>query len=650
MTPLTKSITLSFLLCTTATVAFAQDDTPFDLGTIRIETTGAQSVLGNNEISEEEIEERNAATVADVFKGETSITASGGAPIAQKVFVNGVEESLLSVTIDGARQNKSAFHHAGNVLIDPALLKSVEVSAGLAPADAGPNALAGSIAYTTKDARDLLEEGDNFGGLYSLSGGTNGTGYRSSLSLFGREKNFEFLLHGTVASGDDYEDGDGNTIMGTEIETTDYVAKFAYASDAGKRLSFSASETTDDGLRTAQAGPGGIFFIRPDFGGVNDTENVLVEGLSKRTSFTLTYTDEAPEGWFAPTAQLSYNEQELDASGVYGVNKSLSGVFKNEFELANGTVNAGIDFFDESAEGLGRGPGAFASSGKEELQNIGLFVQARQDVSERVSVSYGARFDVAEFTGADGSEFSDNGFSLNASTDVILTDQLTLNAGIASSWGGYELGEAALVNFGGDWTYDGFTTSRATAARLGLRYEAGPWAISGAIFDTKVDDINSVLPGDDSRGGIANLRSRGFDGSVAYRTGRGFAALNYTYADVEVDEDTAGTTAYYLGRPVGHIIGFEAGYDVNDEWRLGGDAQFVLKNTDTAIELPAYEVVNIYAEYKPQNIDNLKLRVDIDNLFDETYASRSSDGLGSTRVIQLNQPGRTISLTASVAF
>lgn len=105
-----------------------------------------QAVLGNSEITEEDIENRNPSSTKYVFAGESFITASGGAAIGQKVFVNGIEESLLSVTIDGARQNKSALHHTGNVLLDPELLKRVEVSEGLAPADAGPGDLAGSIS------------------------------------------------------------------------------------------------------------------------------------------------------------------------------------------------------------------------------------------------------------------------------------------------------------------------------------------------------------------------------------------------------------------------------------------------------------------------------------------------------------------------
>ena len=633
-----------------AAAVSAQEADPLFLGTLRIDSSAAQNLLGNDEITEEELDARNPATMAEVFAGESSVTASGGAAIAQKVFVNGIEESLLSVTIDGARQNKSAFHHTGNILIDPALLKSVEVSEGIAPADAGPNALAGGLAYTTKDARDFLTEGERFGGLATLRAGTNGQGFRRSLTVFGQEGGFEWLLSGTRQTGDDHADGDGTIVPGTEADLSAYVLKLAHTSETGKRLSFSASETKDTGTRSAQAGPGGILFTRPDFAAVVGRSSVFIEGLSRRTSYTLTWTDENPQGWLAPTLQLSYNEQEIDASGVQGLNTSLSGVAKNEFQLGNGTLTAGLDFFHETAEGEGRGPGPFGSSGKETLSSIGLFAQARQDLSPCVSVSYGARVDHQEFEGADGSRFDGTGISVNGAVDVLLTDRLSLNAGLASSWGGFELGEAALINFGGAWDYSGFTASRANAARIGLRYETGPWAVSGALFHTAVEDIAAVLPTGGARGALADLTSRGFDGSLSFTGERGFARLNYTFADVQVDGDPITSTAYYLGRPVGHIFALEGGYDLTPEWRVGGNAEIALENDKGPDRLAGYEAVNLYTSYKPAQVDGLEIRLDLENAFDATYASRSSDGVGLANVVPLNEPGRTVSLTATLRF
>jgi outer membrane receptor protein involved in Fe transport len=330
------------------------------------------------------------------------------------------------------------------------------------------------------------------------------------------------------------------------------VLKFAFTSDSGKRLSFSASDTQDTGRRSAQAGPGGILFTRPDFAAVVGRPSVFVEGLSRRSSYTLTYQDEAPQGWFAPFLQLSYNEQEIDASGVWGLNTSRSGIARNEWQLGNGTLTAGLDFFHETAEGRGRGPGAFGSSGKETLSSIGLFTQARQDLSDRLSVSYGARLDHQEFKGANGTRFEENGLSVN--------------------------------------------------------------------------------------------------GAVGYTGRRSFARMTYTFADVELDGAPIGSTAYYFGRPMGHLVGLEAGYDVTSEWRVGGTAEIALENDLGPVTLPVYEVVNLYTACKPTSVEGLEVRLDVDNLFDQTYASRSADGLGLGNVVPLNEPGRTISLTASLRF
>lgn len=312
------------------------DDTIY-LDELRINSSGAQSLLGNSSVTAEELEDRNASSMADVFSGKSQITSSGGAAIAQKVFVQGVEESLLSVTIDGAKQNKSVFHHSGNVLMDPALLKRVDISAGLAPADAGPGGLGGSIAYETADAVDLLEPGDTFGGFASLSGTNNGDELRGSLAFYGTTGNLEYLFSGTKTSGDDYQDGDGNTIDGTGAELTDFLGKVAYTWNDGSRLEFSASQTEDTGTRTAQ-GSGDFIFIRPDFAGVVGRDTLLVDGYSKRESYTLTYTRDAQGTWFDPTFQISYNEQESDLVAVEGENTSLSATLKNDFALANGTL------------------------------------------------------------------------------------------------------------------------------------------------------------------------------------------------------------------------------------------------------------------------------------------------------------------------
>jgi hemoglobin/transferrin/lactoferrin receptor protein len=644
MTLTRKAILLATAALCATSPALADDDV-IELDPIRIESEEAQAALGNTQITSEEIQQRNAETMADVFTGKSEIISSGGAGIAQKVIVHGIEESMMAVTIDGARQNKSAFHHTGNVLIDPFLLKRVEISAGLAPADAGPGALAGVIAYETKDARDFLEAGDNFGGYATLSYGDNGNNFRRGLTLAGRSEGFEFLLSGVQTTGDDYKDGSGNVVSGTEPDMTSYSAKASYTTETGKRFEVSASQTEDTGTRAMQAGPGGLYFARPDFAGVVGRPSVYLPALSRRRSYVFSYFDEAPSGIWAPEVLLTYNEQYIEAGGAVGKNSSYSGKVENDFFVGNGVLTAGVDFFDDAAEGLGTLNSAPA---KETLQNIGLYAQMRQDVSSTVSLSYGARVDTQQFTLADGQKLNDTGISVNGQADVILSDNFTLNVGLASSWGGYELSEASLINFFGPWAYGTPKASRANNARVGLRYDSGPWQVSGALFYTEIKDANDVLSASRT---LSDITSQGVDASVAYVGGSGFIRLNYTYADVKQDGSTIPSTAYYYGRPVGHMFGLEGVYEVSPNWQLGGTAEIALKNDDTAVPLDAYQVFNVFAAYTPTKYDNLVIRLDVRNLLDQTYSSRASDGIDlPSRIVPLNEPGRTISLSASLKF
>ena len=630
-----------------ATASAAQE--VIDLAPIRVEDTSAQETLGNRVITREEIEERNPSSMADVFDGESEVVSTGGAAIAQKVLVNGIEESLLSVTIDGARQNKSAFHHTGNVLMDPTLLRQVDISSGISPADAGPGAVAGYIAYETMDARDLLEDGQTFGGNALLSYGDNGDSFRRTLSLFGASQGFEFLLSGSRMTGDDYESGSGEVVPGTEPDLSSITGKIAYTTDTGKRFEFSANQTEDNGDRAMQAGPGGLYFARPDFAGVVGRDSVYLPALAQRTSYTFTYTDEAPATGFSPMVQLSYNKQRVEAGAAIGTNASLSGKIENDFNFGSGVLTAGVDFFHDTATPDGPLTTPFA---KETLDNIGLYAQMRQDIGSRVSLSYGGRIDSQKFELADGSDYSETGISGNAQLDVVLTDTLTFNIGAASTWGGYELSEASLINLFGPWTYGTPTTSRGESARMGLRYANGPWEASGALFYTKVNDVNDILG---SSRDTADLTSKGVDASLAYVAQRGFIRLNFTDADVTVDGDTIGSTAYYYGRPVGQIFGLSAGYAVTPQLTVGGTAEIALKNEDTEgvggmTTLPAYEVFNVFASYTPKQFDNVEFRVDVRNLFNETYVSRASDGNGLSNVVALDEPGRSVFVTASVKF
>ncbi|QDC08577.1 TonB-dependent receptor [Oceanicola sp. D3] len=636
-----RALLLASVSALAAGAAAAQD--VVDLEAIRVESDAAQDTLGNVEISTEEIEERNAASTDELFAGQSEILATGGSVIAQKVLVHGLEESNLAVTIDGARQNKGAFHHTGNVPLDPFLLKSVNVSSGLAPADAGPGALAGIIAYETKDARDLLDPGQTVGGFTGLTYGSNGGTFRRSAAIYGAQGGFEYLLAYSRQTGDDYENGDGHVVGGTEPDLEDAFVKLAYNTDSGKRFEFSAEHITDKGQRPFQGG-----FPRPDFEDVPARATTYLVAETSRTSYSFTYTDENPQGIWAPTVQLAWNEQLVDAESAQGRNRSLSGKAENKFSLGSGVLTAGVDFFQETATNTGTS----ATAGEEELSNIGLYAQMRQDVSPRVSLSYGMRVDSQTFTGATGEEWSASGVSVNAAADVMLTDRLTLNLGAASVWGGYELNEAALLGLRGAPAYGEQITSRSMNYRIGLRYEQGPWQAGFALFHTEIKDANDPFT-TTGEAAAYDVTSQGFDAKLRYTGTRGYIEGNWTLADVQVDEGPVATTSYYVGRPVGHIIGISGAYDVTDQWTFGGTAEIALEVDDVPAgndPLESYEVVNLWATYTPPAYSNLTVRFDVKNLFDTTYSGRGNDGVGFSAVEPLTEPGRSFLVSANMKF
>src|SRR5690606_36828255 len=115
-----------------------------------------------------------------------TVSVGGSNKISQKIYVRGIEDTLLNVTIDGATQAGYLFHHQGRLAIEPDLLKQVEVSAGAGSATNGPGALGGAIRFVTKDPLDLLRPGEQIGALLKAGYVTNTKGYKASTNLFGR--------------------------------------------------------------------------------------------------------------------------------------------------------------------------------------------------------------------------------------------------------------------------------------------------------------------------------------------------------------------------------------------------------------------------------------------------------------------------------
>lgn len=622
-----------------------------------------QDDIAETVIGAAQLERLSPIDIADVFREQAAVQVGSALPMSQKVYVRGVEETNLAVSIDGARQNNKVFHHNATNLIDPSFLRAVDVDSGIAPANAGPGALAGAINYQTKDAKDLLAGGKSFGGFVSSTYNSNSDAVVTGLSAYGQKDGFDFLGYFTVGKGNEFHNGDGNVVAGTETNLLSGLGKIGYEFESGDRFAISHDRVVDDAPRPYRANAGIVLTPRP-------WEPRIRDYRLDRQNTVFTYTDETPQGWWDPTIRLAYGSTKVRV-GIYGPpgylyddtgkTSSLNGKFENRFSFDSGNVVAGFDFYNDRAEL--KDP---IDAGIEKAGNVGLYAQARLEPWARTRLLFGARADHHQFTGVDGSDFRDRGLSANISGEYDLTDIFTAKAGFSHVWAGAPLTENFVINPNWDYGRDGPQPVTADNYMVGLEAEHNGFTAEGTLFRTDIDNArtpfyryNSVAPAP-FPGALPALRTRGlvskgFDLGVGYEWATGYIKVKYVHIDVDVDGLPANSdSGNYLASPVGDIVTLTASHTF-EEWGLtiGGDME-IAPEYDHVVSgtapYKAYEVVNVFTEWKPQHLENFTFRAEVKNLFNENYSGRATYGQEFDNVSPLFEPGRSFLIMAKATF
>ncbi|MTH78498.1 TonB-dependent receptor [Paracoccus aestuariivivens] len=596
-------------------------------------------------VADAELDRARMGDLKDLFAGIASVSVGGAIPVAQKIFVNGVDMLNLSVTVDGVMQNNRIFHHVSANAFDPGLMKFVRVDAGVAAADAGPNAMAGAVVMETVDAGDILAEGRNIGGNIRLSYADNGQTFGRSGTLAGRYGGFEWLGYLKSATGDDYETGAGDTVEGSAADLQSGLLKFAYETEDGHRFELSGQRMQDNALRPYRANfvsDGRPFPLRN-----YDTD---------RRTYALSYQNTQAEGIWDPRVVIGYSEVDIGVAQPLepelgtsrGLNKTTSVTIENRFHLsATDSVTAGLDYYDRDSRYRDDASGDVTES----AENIGIYAQARLEPSDRLSVSFGARWDRQDFTGTSGWQDSYSGFSGNASLSYAVTETLKLRGGISSVFGGVTLEDNFIFN--PDWDYSGLKAARAENYTLGFDYESGDLTVDGELFLTRIDDarVSSFR-----ENGNADAESRGFNLGLGYGWGDGFLRASYSYSTFEVNG--TGTDSYAavdLGAPLGGILALEVQHTPSGSaFTFGGSIEAAQAYDDQEVDadqgIPGYGVLNLFTEYASASVEGLVIRGQIDNLFDKEYADRATYGQDYSSVTPLYEPGRTVSVVATMRF
>ncbi|MDW5418219.1 TonB-dependent receptor [Iodobacter sp. CM08] len=621
----------------------------------------AQTPSQDGTVERAQLKESQARDLHDMFKQDAEISVSGGSnPVAQKVYIRGMEESMLNVSIDGATQNNHLYHHQSTLVIDPALIKRVEIEKGTAAASAGPGALGGAIRVLTLDASDLLSEGQNTGAL--LSGGLmSNKGWKTGATVYGRFGSVDGLISASHLDLSDYQSGGGIDEINSGSKQRNLLIKLGANISESQRLSLSHQATEDKGTRYLRANMVG--FKHP----VLPNEAMPQSLLRNTTSLKYDGKD------FGPISRI---EATLYQSKVEGDRTNKAGEYSSESITTQGLdiglksaigehlLKYGVNLRKENSQtNQIRDPYQNTGSGKEESTVAGGYVEGLLDFG-KVNVSAGLRYDRYDYTDNHNQNFKSNGFSPSAGVSWQVIDSLQLKAGYAKALRGVGLNEVFLLDMIAWANAPKIEAEKASNSEVGFVFTNKGFTLSGNLFQQNIDnfidvDTCTANPDADCRMNVADVDIKGYELRSEYREGNLRIGLSIAESKSDRDGKPFSDGDQGLGTSYGRSWTTHAAYDIPTySLQLGWQGRFVeaLDYTPVASTTPmtkaGFGVNDLYVNWQPLKKDTLNLRFAVKNVFDQQYYDQATFAYHARLKKVLGHPeaGRDIRIEASYKF
>ncbi len=677
--PCTLAISLA-LAVPAAVLAQAPDESD----ALALDKMTVVGVLTDVELDREQIERTQANDLADLFRGVPSVTVGGGVGIAQKIYVRGLEDSLLNVTVDGAPQRGTLFHHVGRVSIEPELLETVDLQAGPGEATSGFGAIGGAIRFRTRDAVDLLRPDQNAGALVK-AGWFSNDGYKVSTTGYARLQDDIGILASFVSvDRNDYEDGDGRTLRGTGADQRLGFLKIGGDFGDGHRLTGSFEQRREDGE----------FGQRPNWPVLDGALLFPVEG--ERSTGVLNYGYMASDTFDIEATgywtQSTFEQDRYDRWGRYGADIDTFGFdVRGRWLLGNHDLTMGVEHRDDTVTSRYLDdPAMWADWAwdpaigrfKETGSLYGVYVQDHWQVTDPLLLSVGARYDNYDMDlDTYGGGTDSDGVSLNAGGSYTLTDALTLNLGYAEAFRGKEIGDAfTLEQRPGRLTLSPtLRPEKVDNAEIGLAYARDGVTASAVYYQMTIDDVilDQLGSGPAPQGGVyyenvGRFRSDGVELRAGYRKDALSVDAYYNRYDSRLNgKRIEGYEHIALGNSMGDNWYFAFGYEPSSRLgiQLGVTRVEDLDNIEVlfrefelgyidgtrCIDKPGYTVVDLFGRWQPLQTPDFEVFAGVYNLFDKTYRAHASVGdysaIPDYEIVRgLNEPGRNIRLGMSLRF
>lgn len=651
------------------------------------ETIVVVGALTDVAIGREEIQQTQANDLNDLFRNVPSVAVGGSLGIAQKIYVRGLEDSLLNVTIDGAPQRGTLFHHVGRVTIEPELLESVEVQAGAGEATSGFGAIGGAIRFRTVDPVALLKDGRDYGAI-AKAGWFSNDGYKLSGTAYSRLFGDVGILGSFVhVDRDNFRDGDGNTLRGTGARQQLGFVKLGGELGGGHRLTLSYEHRDEEGE----------FGQRPNWPvRANDrlfpVEGVRQTAIANYGLATAAGIDIEATGYWT---RSEFTQDRWDRWGLYGAEIESYGFdARARIRRAGHDVTLGAEYREDSVSSQYLGDPAMwqpswdpAIGRFEETGSLmGLYIQDRWRVVEPLLLSFGARYDAYDVnlvTYRNGTD--SDGFSFNGGATLDIAPGLSLNAGYAEAFRGKEIGDAFTLEKHPDRLSlsPSLRPERVRNIEGGVKYDLDGISASAVYYKMKINDVildqlgrTVARPEQDAvfYENVGDFKAEGFELRAGYRNGPFSIDGYYNHYDSRLNGNRIeGYEQIALGNSVGDNWAISAAYDpsralgfratvttyqdLNDIEVLFREAELGFIDGTRFIDKPGYTVVDLFARFQPFGTDTVELQAAVYNLFDKQYRAHASVGdyaqlgLPDYAIVQgLPEPGRNVRLTAAFRF
>ncbi|MEM7506753.1 MAG: TonB-dependent receptor [Pseudomonadota bacterium] len=208
-----------------------------------LETPNPVTIVG-----QEEIIRRQPSTYEELIGDEPGVTIEGGPrSISQEPNIRGFRDDQVLIRIDGARQNFN-IPHRGRFFTDPTIVKQIEILRGGASTLFGSGALGGVIFLDTKDAADVLEPDELWGGEVKFGFNSQGTEFLGAGTVVLQYEDFDALaFFAGRPMFSDLEDGSNNDIIDSEIDSQNGLIKLGWEPGDNHRVEGSYQIYRDNG-------------------------------------------------------------------------------------------------------------------------------------------------------------------------------------------------------------------------------------------------------------------------------------------------------------------------------------------------------------------------------------------------------------------